>query len=296
MRSSFSEKTAYFRYVLFSYAILMINEGIEGHRWFNVHTISSKLIELEKVIYDKVEHPYIDKFLEKPFIDSDKLAMFYYLYDEVSITESKKNYYITTIMLVQMALDTHEIIPSPSEKSMDETAKQLSVLAGDFYSGLYYYLLAEIEDIPMIRTLANAIEKINEYKMVLYEADVPSLEQLVTVMQEVEATLFKEVAQLMQVDEQTVEVVAQYFIVNRLCDELQKIRDHRFSYLENYVTQHDVHAGERNLQKWIEQEIIGRQRQIEQSLAMQSSTNMMLKEHLEARLLMDDNMMIAEEG
>lgn len=274
----------------------MFNEGIEGHRRFNVHTISSKLIELEKVIFDKVEHPYIDKFLEKPFIDSDKLAMFYYLYDEISITESKKNYYITTIMLVQMALDTHERIPSPSEKTMDETAKQLSVLAGDFYSGLYYYLLAEIEDIPMIRTLANAIEKINEYKMILYKADVTSLEQLVIVMQEVEATLFKEVAQMMQVDEQTVDVVAQYFIVNRLYYELQKIRDHRFSYLENYVTQHNVQAGEINLQTWIEQEIVDRQRQIEQSLAMQSSSNMMLKDHLKSRLLMDDNMMIAEEG
>lgn len=274
----------------------MSNEGIEGHRWFNVHTISSKLMELEKVIYDKVEHPYIDKFLEKPFIDSDKLAMFYYLYDDASITESKKHGYITTIMLVQMALDTHELIPSPSEKPMDETAKQLSVLAGDFYSGLYYYLLAEIDDVPMVRTLANAIEKINEYKMVLYKADVTSLAQLVTVMQEIEVTLFKEVAQTMQIDEQTVDIVAQFFMVNRLYHELQEIREHRFSYMENYVTQHDVHTEERNIQQWIEQEIIARQRQIEQSLATQSSTCRMLKGHLQERLSMDDNMMIAEEG
>ncbi|HLR41915.1 MAG TPA: heptaprenyl diphosphate synthase component 1 [Pseudogracilibacillus sp.] len=261
-----------------------------------MHTISSKLIELEKVIYDKVEHPYIDKFLEKPFIDPDKLAMFYYLYDEVSITESKKKCYITTIMLVQMALDTHELIPSPSEKSMDETAKQLSVLAGDFYSGLYYYLLAEIDDISMVRTLANAIEKINEHKMVLYRADVTSLRELVTVMQEIEATLFKEVAQTIDIDQQTVDLVAQFFIVNRLYQELKKIRENRFSYMENYVTQHDVCNRERSLQQWIEEEIVARQQEIEQSLAKRYSTCKMLKGHLREKLSMDDNMMIAEEG
>lgn len=274
----------------------MSNEGIEGHRWFNVHTISSKLIELEKVIYDKVEHPYIDKFLEKPFIDFDKLAMLYYLYDDISITESKKTSYITTIMLVQLALDTHELIPSPTEKSMDETEKQLSVLAGDFYSGLYYYLLAELEDIAMIRTLAVAIEKINEYKMILYKKDVSSLEQYVKVMKQIEMTLFEEVAQSLQVDENTIELVGQFFMVNRLSREKEKIRTHRFSYIESYLEEKNLIIGEKNIQGWIEEEIIVGKEKIAQSLIMRTHGCLMLESHLMSRLSMNNNMMLAEEG
>src|SRR5690625_4710701 len=119
------------------------------------------------MIEDKIRHSYLEKFIQKPLIDIDKLLILYYIYKDIEIPSNKKQQYITTIMLVQIALDTHELIPSNGSNTMTKTEKQLSVLAGDYFSGLYYLILAEIEDIEMIEILATAIKKINEHKMIL---------------------------------------------------------------------------------------------------------------------------------
>src|SRR5699024_11653277 len=109
-----------------------------------------------------------------------------------------KQQHMTSIMLVQIALDTHEKIPNQHQEwVMNETEKQLSVLAGEYYSGLYYLLLSEIEDINMIKTLATAIQQINEQKMKLFYEDVASFEALMSTIRSLETSLFPGVARMM---------------------------------------------------------------------------------------------------
>ena len=63
------------------------------------------------------------------------------------------------------------------------------LLAGDYYSGLYYLLLSEIEDIQMIKTLATAIQQINEQKMKLFYEDVSSIDELMETMKAIETSI-----------------------------------------------------------------------------------------------------------
>ena len=74
--------------------------------------------------------------------------------DNLELSPYEKDTYITAIMLMYIALDTHDNV-SNTNVMMRTVYKcnQLTVLAGDYYSGLYYKLLAKLGDIKMIKVL-----------------------------------------------------------------------------------------------------------------------------------------------
>ncbi|MNJ51731.1 Heptaprenyl diphosphate synthase component 1 [compost metagenome] len=72
--------------------------------------------------------------------------------------------------LVQLGLDTHDMIDVDSsckeEKSM--RSRQLKVLAGDYFSGLFYELLAKAGQIDMVSSMSSAVCEVNRLKVGLY--------------------------------------------------------------------------------------------------------------------------------
>ena len=203
----------------------------------NVHTVSRETNQLKFIIENKIKHSYLDKYIQKPFIDLDKLYILQFLYKDMEIPLNKKQQYMTTIMLVQIALDIHEQIPSNESEQMSETKKQLSVLAGDYFSGLYYLLLSELEDIEMIQVLATAIQKINERKMILYYENVHTIEELVNTIKEIESLLFTETATY--IDEKPLythhSIIEEFLLINRLNKEKELMMHNKFSYMEKFL-------------------------------------------------------------
>src|SRR5699024_4496077 len=174
----------------FNFVMQCISFLMKGHRWLGVYSLNFDSNELKDNLIKNMRHPYVEKYIQKPFIDDEKISILYELYKQVDLPMDVKKQSITTILLVQIALDTHELIPVADTNQMSESEIQLSVLAGDYYSGLYYLLLAEMEDIDMIRILANSIKQINEYKMNLFYGDATTLDVLFEEIKQTEALLF----------------------------------------------------------------------------------------------------------
>ncbi|MEW4153217.1 heptaprenyl diphosphate synthase component 1 [Bacillus thuringiensis] len=126
---------------------------------------------IKEKLMEKLRHPYFINYIEEPFIDEEKIALLYGALKSANLHIEQIEHYVVTIMLVQIALDTHErVLNKAGEEEIEfHKCRQLTVLAGDYYSGLYYYLLSMNRDIVLIRALAEGIKEINEHKIMLYQ-------------------------------------------------------------------------------------------------------------------------------
>ncbi|ANS47130.1 heptaprenyl diphosphate synthase [Bacillus thuringiensis] len=126
---------------------------------------------IKEKLMEKLRHPYFINYIEEPFIDEEKIALLYGALKSANLHIEQIEHYVVTIILVQIALDTHERVSNKAGEEEIEFHKcrQLTVLAGDYYSGLYYYLLSMNRDIVLIRALAEGIKEINEHKIMLYQ-------------------------------------------------------------------------------------------------------------------------------
>ncbi|WP_409306033.1 heptaprenyl diphosphate synthase component 1 [Peribacillus sp. SCS-155] len=158
---------------------------------------NTSLTELKELIKTSAFHPFLNEFLEVPKIDEDKLLLLLSLFNQLEITDEQRKTYILSTMLIQMALDIHENVNNLELEGKDENEQkdlQLTVLAGDFYSGLYYQLLSRVGNISLVRVLASAIKDINEHKILLYQKSMDELASVMDSIRKIEASLILHVA------------------------------------------------------------------------------------------------------
>ncbi|MBO9128246.1 heptaprenyl diphosphate synthase component 1 [Bacillus sp. 165] len=155
--------------------------------------------ELDK----KLKHPFLMQYIEYPVIDEDKLQLLYFLLKHAKLNNEQIQHYVVTIMLVQIALDTHEKVSVNlnTEQGQSHKRRQLTVLAGDYYSGLYYYMLAQQHDIALIRALAEGIKEINEHKISIYQKDGNSIDEVINSVETVESALIQKTCEHFNVQE-----------------------------------------------------------------------------------------------
>ncbi|HEX7065456.1 MAG TPA: heptaprenyl diphosphate synthase component 1 [Bacillales bacterium] len=185
----------------------------------NDYDIQEEVGQLKEKIDKRMSHPFLKKHGDLPEPDEERVSMLCQMFRETSLSTPNVDTYIVTVMLVQAALDAHESIDI--RKLSDEraqTSRQLTILGGDYFSGLYYYLLSEVEDILLVRKLAASIQEINEHKMFLYKNDRQTLEETIDSLRIVESSLLRNLADYF---EQPVWAAffEEYFLLRRLLAE-----------------------------------------------------------------------------
>jgi heptaprenyl diphosphate synthase len=138
------------------------------------------VLAVKEKIQSFLHHPYLYQFISTRYIDDDRILLSLSMLEDARLSTEEINNHIIPMMLVQIALDTHdEVTNSSLDKNNDQLRmRQLTVLAGDLYSGLYYDYLAKSNHIQVIRFLADAIKEINEHKIRLYQKDIDRVETL----------------------------------------------------------------------------------------------------------------------
>jgi heptaprenyl diphosphate synthase len=193
--------------------------------------INVKIAELKELIQGELSHTYLQKYIQTPILDEDKLLLLYTMFKEKEIGEQETVNYALTTMLVQVALDTHELVTnSPVNISSQDKLKkrQLTVLAGDYYSGLYYYFLARSEDVTMIRILAEGIKDVNEHKINLYRRDTHQVDTWMKSLEMIESSLFRKVSEHLNLTKWS-EFSSKFLLLKRLLQERERYNKEGFS-------------------------------------------------------------------
>ncbi|MGG3469652.1 heptaprenyl diphosphate synthase component 1 [Neobacillus pocheonensis] len=173
-------------------------------------------------ILEKVEKSVFDAFLlqyiNMPVIDEDKLLILISIMDRLDLPYNELENFTLSTMLIQIALDTHEHITNDVES---ERGRQLTVLAGDYFSGLYYKLLADSEDIMMIKSLSNGIKEVNEHKISVYHHESEGIEKLMASIKIIESALLAKLSEYFKVDFWN-EFIENLFFFKRLLHEKRR--------------------------------------------------------------------------
>lgn len=114
-------------------------------------------------------HPYLSALLGQPPIPKEFVRLVHLFLSAQSLSMDRKSVLTLAIAYLHMALTLHESVSSSSPKNPSSFQKQqLTVLAGDFYSSLFYRKLSEAEELEAIEKLAIATSQIQEQKMKEY--------------------------------------------------------------------------------------------------------------------------------
>jgi len=185
--------------------------------------LQSKLDGIRDLLLEKLSHPYLLDHVESPYIDDDKILLLISLLDQYGVKQEQIENYTVTAMLLQIALDTHEHVQNSQSGEEDNSHKnrQLTVLAGIYFSGLYYKLLAETDDIEMIKQLAAGVKEINEHKISVYQKEAEAIDKLMYSVKLIESTLLGKIAEHFHAPEWH-DLTANWLFVKRLIAEEKK--------------------------------------------------------------------------
>lgn len=112
-------------------------------------------------VEDALHHPILERDMGRGVLNTSK-AFFILL---PMLNGERWTTHLNTAAIavgaVQLAFEAHDSI---DESDSTSTEQQLTVLSGDYFSGIHYKLLASIGDFGFIRSLSNTIGRINEVK------------------------------------------------------------------------------------------------------------------------------------
>lgn len=125
--------------------------------------------DIVDLVKKNTNHLFVNQYVLPPPISTTALHLLYLMLTHAGITDEKKKQFCLSIMLMQTGLETHESVTiNKNNTNQQSLTRQLSVLAGDYYSSRYYNILAQMGEIGLIQQLSIGISKINEAKMNMY--------------------------------------------------------------------------------------------------------------------------------
>jgi heptaprenyl diphosphate synthase len=127
---------------------------------------------VEQLAHKYMDHEMITLHTNLPDFPDGRIRLLYAVLSQQPAAASDKELLALVTSLVQVGLDTHEMVdngPTDGKNGMIAMrSQQLKVLAGDYFSSRFYHLLSQAGQIDAIRRMSEAVCELNRVKMNLY--------------------------------------------------------------------------------------------------------------------------------
>ncbi|XXM74171.1 heptaprenyl diphosphate synthase component 1 [Lysinibacillus sphaericus] len=172
---------------------------------------------IHQYIEDQLHHSYLKEYIDQPHIDRKRInyLLLPFMNGQRMVTQQEMKW-ISTAMFLHIALETHEKVTISERDSLKE--RQLTVLAGVYFSSLYYRTLADTGDLGLIEVLSSAIKKINESKISMYNEECSSIEELIEYIRIIETSIAAHFYEFFN-QEDWIPLLSDTFLYNRLSQE-----------------------------------------------------------------------------
>ncbi|WP_073202107.1 heptaprenyl diphosphate synthase component 1 [Gracilibacillus kekensis] len=184
----------------------------------------------EKLITKSIKQVYLQEHLKHPLIEIHKIVAL----NELIKSDKKQENLVLTTMLVQIALNTHDQIGNHFDERHSEKEQQLTVLAGDYYSGIYYHILASNNNLSFIRLLADGINEITQKKMHAYYNTYENIDIFLNDYELIEAKLISKVASYVN-EKNAIPYISKWLMYKKLQYELVQINNDRKTFYQQLI-------------------------------------------------------------
>ncbi|AHI56445.1 heptaprenyl diphosphate synthase component 1 [Listeria ivanovii] len=175
------------------------------------------LKEVEQLVHEQAVYQYLQENNEGGQMDKDQMLFLHEAISGSDLTDVAAYRVVSATLYMILAHDTHEKIDEPGDiVQLTRKEQELTVLAGDFYSALYYQTLAELEMIPLLRALQSGVQETNTAKTNIYQLHVATDEEYLTQLTLTNAAIFAKFAKYFMNDETFISLGCQFFLLKRL--------------------------------------------------------------------------------
>ncbi|GIN70059.1 hypothetical protein J14TS2_05340 [Bacillus sp. J14TS2] len=188
-----------------------------------VFNYEQQIHNLKKRVEKKSFHPYFSQYVKPSMIDEDRILFLVHSLRNADFQKEEMDTYISAAMLAHYAIDMHEKVTEHQLTTVKE--KQLKVLAGDYYSGLYYSLLAGYQNIELIKNLADAIRIINEQKISIFQMGEGNDHLFMKCIKQVESILLTKFNDHFDQASHYNELIEEFLFLKKLLNEIRNMRE-----------------------------------------------------------------------
>ncbi|MEB2279809.1 heptaprenyl diphosphate synthase component 1 [Lysinibacillus xylanilyticus] len=205
----------------------------------NATYIQNSIAQLKTEIFMDVRHRTLQKYTGLPVLDENQLFYLLVPFFNGEEWQQDEREAAITVGIVYAALAAHDHI-----KELDATSKeqQLTVLAGDFYSGRYYEILAMSGNVALIRNLSQGIVARCEHQIKVYEAEKRSIEQWFASITNIESGIISKFFELYSFRDY-MPIVEKSLLILRLERELATYQRGQVSLMSKVLEESARYAG-----------------------------------------------------